>query len=170
MKRDASVYLYNEAVCRCVRAGGCEKERARGRGRERANEKARERMRKRESERNDEEERSTGGCRKRNRSMVERKRERKEKNERAKRMRDRRLHLESIHGGGYTIFPINYGRFCRIIRREGTCGFVQCCLKIVRHSACKLSCFSLFPLSLFFFLLLERDNFIRTIALSSLSF
>lgn len=128
------------------------------------------RKRERERERNDEEERSTGDCRKRNRSMVEGKRERKEESKRAKRMRDRRLHLESIHGGGYTIFPINYGRFCRITRREGMCGFVQYCLKIVRHGACKLSCFSLFPLSLFFFPLLERDNFIRTIASSSLSF
>lgn len=51
----------------CVRVG------ARKRGSER--ERERERMRKRESERNDEEERSTGGCRKRNRSMVERKKE-----------------------------------------------------------------------------------------------
>lgn len=29
MKRDASVYLYNEAVCRCVRAAGRERERER---------------------------------------------------------------------------------------------------------------------------------------------
>jgi len=43
MKRDASVYLYNEVVRRCVRADGRERERERGR--------ERERERKRESER-----------------------------------------------------------------------------------------------------------------------
>lgn len=105
----------------CVRVGARKREREG----ERANEKARETMRRKGA-------RVVVGN---ETEAWSRERERKEKNERAKRMRDRRLHLESIHGGGYTIFPINYGRFCRIIRREGTCGFVQCCLKIVRHSA-----------------------------------
>lgn len=100
-----------------------------------------------------------------------RKREGKKENKRAKRMRDRRLHLESIHGGGYTIFPINYGRFCRIIRREGMCGFVQCCLKIVRHSAYKCSFVSLSFLYLSFSSFCSREIilFARLLCLLSLS-